>query len=342
MELAPIIVFAYDRPDHLSKTLEALAKNDLASQSVLYVYCDGAREWDGESRESRVESQENSQGNYITKRYGKMVCTKEEYDAYLKRIADTRKVAYEITGFKEVHVIEREKNIGLADNIVGAVTEIVNKYGRVITFEDDVVCTRGTLTYLNDALELYKNDEQVMHISAYMYPHKVHLPLTFFYYTPFPAGGWATWQRAWQYYNPDTVDHVQYWNRDWKKFNVLGQNHLQRQLMMNLTGELKTWYVKWYSSMRRRNGLCLYPSVSMSNNIGFDGTGETSRQKPDSFYIQNPLEYVEVKRIPIRCNRKAFRFFLHRASGHWYSKRYRKQWWNRIRTILIFWKDEKK
>ena len=46
--LAPIVVFAYDRPDHLRQTLEALAKNDLASQSVLYVYCDGAKEWGGE------------------------------------------------------------------------------------------------------------------------------------------------------------------------------------------------------------------------------------------------------------------------------------------------------
>ena len=45
MTYAPIIVFAYDRPDHLRQTLAALAKNDLAPQSVLYVYCDGAREW---------------------------------------------------------------------------------------------------------------------------------------------------------------------------------------------------------------------------------------------------------------------------------------------------------
>lgn len=47
MNLAPIIVFAYDRPDHLSKTLAALAKNDLAPQSVLYIYSDGPRDWSG-------------------------------------------------------------------------------------------------------------------------------------------------------------------------------------------------------------------------------------------------------------------------------------------------------
>ena len=85
-----------------------------------------------------------------------MCCTKEHYAAYLSRIADTRCVAHEQKGFSSVNVIEREHNIGLADNIVSAVTEIVNRYGRVIAFEDDIVTTRGCLTYLNDALELYK------------------------------------------------------------------------------------------------------------------------------------------------------------------------------------------
>ncbi len=340
MELAPVIVFAYDRPDHLSQTLGALANNDLAKESMLFVYCDGPREFGGDPNDqSRITN--NKSGNYITRRYGKMYCTKEEYDAYIQRIAEVRKVAKSQVGFKEVHVVEREKNVGLAENIISSVTEIVNWYGRVITFEDDVVCTRGTLTYLNDALELYKDDEQVMHISAYTYPHKVKLPQTFFYYSPFPAGGWATWKRAWQYFNPDVEDHVRYWQNDWKKFNILGQDHLQKQLMMNLTGELKTWYIRWYASMRRRDGLCLYPGVAMSNNIGFDGTGETSLGYAAAFYIPNPSEYVEVKRIPIKCNTKAYRFFLHRASGHWYSKRYREQWWKKIKAFFNFLKFNK-
>ena len=137
--LAPIIVFAYDRPDHLRRTLDALAKNDLASQSELYIYCDGAKE---SASAEQVE-----------------------------RIRDNRKVAHGADGFKSITIIEREKNVGLKANIVGAVTEIVNKYGRVITLEDDIVTSVGFLRYMNDALELYKDDEQVMHVSGYIYPH---------------------------------------------------------------------------------------------------------------------------------------------------------------------------
>lgn len=330
MEFAPIIVFAYDRPDHLKKTLNALAKNDLAKESVLYVYCDGAREWEDVTvRGERLAVS----GNYITKRYGKMVCSKDEYDAYVQRIAEVRKLSKEQTGFKDVHVVEREKNIGLADNIVGAVTEVVNRYGRVIAFEDDIITTRGCLTYLNDALELYEDDEQVMHISAWMYPNKGQFPTTFFYDSPYPAGGWATWQRAWQHFNPDTADHVRYWENKWKEFDIEGEDYLSRQLIGNLNGTLKTWYIKWYSSMRRRNGLCLYPGTALSNNIGWDNSGETSLPET-RYHVPHPAEYTEVKRIPIVRNKKAFSYVRVWYSGHWYSKRYRTQWINAIRSFF--------
>ena len=332
MNYAPIIVFAYDRPDHLSQTLGALAKNDLAKESVLYVYCDGPREWVSEGVRELANKRVRG-GNYITKRYGKMHCTKEEYEAYMQRIAEVRKVAKSQTGFTEVHVIEREKNIGLADNIVGAVTEIVNQYGRVIAFEDDIVTTRGCLIYLNEALELYKDDEQVMHISAWMYPNKGQFPTTFFYDSPYPAGGWATWKRAWQHFNPDTADHVRFWQDNWKDFDIEGENHLSKQLRMNLDGTLKTWYIKWYSSMRRMNGLCLYPGTAMSNNIGWDNSGETSL--PNTRYnVVNPAEYTKVERVPIVRNKKAFNYIRVWYSGHWYSKRYRIRFMNKLRRLF--------
>lgn len=324
---APIVVFAYDRPDHLSQTLASLAGNDLAGESVLFVFCDGARQWGGDHP---IQCKAD---NYIAKRYGAMLCSREDYDLYLHRIAITRKIAHDQKGFREVHVIEREHNIGLADNIVGAVTEIVNQFGRVIAFEDDIITTKGCLTYLNDALELYKNDPQVMHISAWMYPHKKKFPETFFYDSPYPAGGWATWKRAWEKFNPDTEDHVAFWKDKWKDFDIEGENHLSRQLLMNLDGRLKTWYIKWYSSIRRAGGLCLYPGIAMSNNIGWDGSGETSTNE-SRYFVESPAEYTKVERIPIQRNNRAYRYIRIWYSGHWYSKRYRRKWMSCIKHFL--------
>lgn len=325
--LAPIIVFCYNRPDHLERTLQALAKNDLASESVLYVYCDGAREWGG------ILAPKNTSENYIAKRYGAMYCTEEEYKSHIASIAETHRVAHAIEGFKEVYVVERESNIGLAANIIDAVTQVVNQYGRVIAFEDDIVSTRGCLTYLNDALELYKDDEQVMHISAWMYPNKGQFPTTFFYDSPYPAGGWATWKRAWQYFNPNTEDHVRYWKNNWKEFDIMGEDYLSRQLLGNLNGTLKTWYVKWYSTMHRMNGLCLYPGTAMSNNIGWDDSGETSLANT-RYNVANPAEYTKVQRISIKRNKKAYNYIRVWYSGHWYSRRYRVRFYNAIRKLF--------
>ena len=106
MNISPIVIFSYDRPSHLQQTLDALSKNKLADQSDLFIYCDGAK---------ATASQEQ-----------------------LRRIADNRRVAHAADGFKSVTVIERPHNVGLKANIVGAVTEVVNKYGRVITLHGHV------------------------------------------------------------------------------------------------------------------------------------------------------------------------------------------------------------
>ena len=239
MTLAPIIVFAYDRPKHLQQTLDALTKNELADQSDLFIFCDGAKSLTDERMKG---------------------VTVERYNEYLSRIEENRKVAHEASGFKSITVVEREKNIGLKANIVGAVTEIVNKYGRIITLEDDIVTSRGFLWFMNEALEMYKDEEQVMHISGYMWPHRWPLPETFFYEIPYPGGGWATWQRAWQYYDDDAAKLYHQWENRWEEFNKFGGDYLSKQLVANYEGRMNTWFIKWHAVLLEKKGLTLYQS----------------------------------------------------------------------------------
>lgn len=298
--LAPIIVFAYNRPNHLKQTLDRLAKNTLASQSVLYIYCDGAKK--------------NASSDQIT------------------QVHENRKVAHSTTGFKEVHVVERESNVGLMSNIVGAVTEIINQYGRVITLEDDIITSVGYLRYMNDALEMYKDDEQVMHISGYMWPHRYRLPETFFYPVPYPGGGWATWARAWQHYSDDAEALYQSWKDRWDEFNLFGGDYLQKQLIANYKGEMNTWFIKWHAVMLKMNALTLYPGQSLTNNIGFDD------QATNCFAITKfdvvPVDYVPVTRQAIKENKRAAREIYAFYQGRWYNRRRRKALLNKIKNFL--------
>ena len=295
--LSPVVVFSYNRPLHLKQTLEALSKNDLASESVLYIYCDGAKP--------------------------------DMLDEQKQRLLDNRQVAHSAVGFKEVHVVERERNMGLKANIVGAVTEIVNQYGRIITLEDDVVTSPGFLRFMNDALDFYANEDRVMHVSGYMWPHRGKLQNTFFYEVPYPGGGWATWARAWKYYIDDTSYLYHYWRQDWGTFNKFGGNYLQRQLEANYAGTLNTWFIKWHAVMLMRNALTLYPHTSLTNNIGFDSEA-TNCYTTTKFDVDRLAENVEVTPIPIVENKKASRVIFDFYQGYWYNRRRRRQLVNNI------------
>ncbi|MBO8460058.1 MAG: glycosyltransferase [Bacteroidetes bacterium] len=244
MNLAPIVLFVYNRPLHTEQTLMALQKNDFASESELFIFADGPKE------NAAVEQ--------------------------IEKIDEVRKIIRKKQWCGKVHIIESEVNKGLADSIVRGVTEIVNRYGKIIVLEDDVVVQKGFLRYMNDALNIYDEEERVMHISAYMYPHSCKkISETFFYNLPYPGGGWATWKRAWKYFCNDANDLYKYFNENnlWEDFNTAGSDYLQYQLEANIRGELKTWFVKWHASILMKNGLTLYPHRSLTHNIGFDASG---------------------------------------------------------------------
>jgi hypothetical protein len=270
--LAPIVLFVYNRPWHTRQTLEALSKNDLAGESILYIYADGARA--GASEEE------------------------------LKKIDEVRAIAREKAWCKEVHLIEQPVNKGLADNIVSGVTEVVNRYGKVIVLEDDIVTSSGFLKFMNNALDLYEDSDKVFHISGYMFPVSIELPDTFFY-NQASCWGWATWARAWRYYNPSAEElKVSLLNgHDISHFNLNGALDFFYQLQANIEGKLKTWAVKWHASVYLQNGLCLHPKVSLVQNIGMDGSGVHSDVN-DSFEIVIGRE-VKVYTVPLVENQKA-------------------------------------
>jgi hypothetical protein len=219
------------------------------------------------------------------------------------KIEQVRQVIRSKLWCKEVIIRESAFNKGFADSIVGGVTEVVNKHKKAIVLEDDIITSPGFIEYMNDALDFYEKEEKVMHISGYMYPHKVHLPETIFFNVPYPGGGWATWQRAWEHFISDAVYLYNHFNTatGWWKFNSFGGDFLQKQLCRNLTGDLKSWFIKWHGTLLIKNGYSLYPGTSLTNNIGFDDSGSNCSET-DKFIIDKLADKVHVTKIPIKEN----------------------------------------
>ncbi len=255
--LAPIALFLYNRPDHARRTLSFLQQNELAADSRLFIFSDGPR------------------------------TTADEV-----KVQDVRQLARTITGFKSVKLIERSVNVGLANSIISGVTQLVQEYGKVIVFEDDLLSSPYTLRYFNDALDRYQEVPEVMHIGAYMYDLKApDLPPTFFYRAA-TSWGWATWARAWQHFEPNIDVLMQQFDKERiHQFSIEGTMNFWKQMQQFKAGKNNSWAIRWYASIFLRKGLTLNPSHSLIQNIGHDGSGRHSNLE-DIYDVQMAREPV--------------------------------------------------
>lgn len=241
---APIVLFVYNRPYHTRRTLEALSKNELAMQSDLFIFADGAKE--------NASSEQ------------------------LLQIEETRKVIREKQWCKNVEIIESPKNKGLADSIIEGVTKIINQYGKIIVLEDDLLTGKYFLNYMNDALDKYENEAKVWHITSWRDPIATSNPNGSFFYPVMDCWGWATWADRWQHYKKDCAFFKKKFNGKMRKaFNIDGTDKgMWQQILDNETGKINTWAIFWYATIFLNNGLCLAPCSSLVRNIGFDNSGE--------------------------------------------------------------------
>lgn len=272
--LAPIALFVYNRPSHTLKTLEALAANDLAKDSTLYIFSDGPKQNADEET--------------------------------LNKINEVRKIIKQKQWYNEVYIKESETNKGLADSIIEGVTTIVNKHGKIIVLEDDIVVGKGFLKYMNSALNFYKNNSKVFHVSAYMFPVKGKLPLTFFYKQT-SCWGWATWKDKWQNFEP-SAEILMRKLIETEKLNYVdidGTNQFVNQLKENIEGKLKSWAVLWHFSVFLKDGLSLHPYKPLVRNIGFDNTGTNCGES--NIFDSEMIDDVPIKLIPVRDNQNVYR-----------------------------------
>lgn len=242
-KLAPIIVFVYNRPHHTKQTLEALKKNTIASQSELYIFSDGAANNDLKAKINEVR-------NYVK----------------------------DIRGFKKTTLIERRQNLGLANSIIDGVTRIINKHGKVIVLEDDIVTSPYFLKFMNDALNFYEKKKDVWHISGWNYPIDNKGLNDVFFWRLMNCWGWATWSDRWVNFEKNVEKTIKNFSKDdIKKFNIDGASDFWSQVINNKEGNINTWAIFWYAIIFKNNGLCLNPSKTFLENIGHDGSGINCR-----------------------------------------------------------------
>ncbi|MDR3358363.1 MAG: methyltransferase, TIGR04325 family [Desulfovibrio sp.] len=263
---SPIALFAFNRPEHLRQTLSALAGNDLASQSDLTIFCDGARNFEDERAVRAVAS-----------------------------------IAESVEGFASVRIVRRPRNLGLAASIIRGVSEVLETNSTVIVLEDDLTTSPYFLRYMNDGLNCYADDPKVASIHGWCFPHVVADPPETFFLHGTDCFGWATWRRAWALFEPDAGKLLAGLRK--RKlayaFNCNGTYDYMNMLDMVRAGTVGSWAVRWRAAAFLHNMYTLHPGRSLVQHKGSDGLG-TNVGVTDIFDVSLTQSPIHVAKIPVQ------------------------------------------
>ncbi|HEG4446349.1 hypothetical protein [Aeromonas salmonicida] len=241
--LSPVVMFVHTRLDHTQKTIESLSQCYLADMTRLIIFSDGARNLQEESQVNRVRS-------------------------YLKSVV----------GFREVIVIERQYNFGLAKNIFSGVSEILKNNDVAIVIEDDMLLSRSFLSYMNFNLSRFYNDASIWQISGWTPAVSLSVKdkheLSLVRSQLMPCWGWATWKNRWEKIETD-IDIIvnKFTLKDKINFNLGMSYPFYSHIIGNYIKKNTTWAIYWYASAFINNGKSIMPTNSLVTNIGSDGSG---------------------------------------------------------------------
>jgi hypothetical protein len=274
MNHAPIALFAYNRPDHVKRTVEALQRNTSAGSSDLHVFSDAARN-----------------------------------PAAEEGVALVRDYIRGIDGFRTVEIVERDQNLGLARSIIDGVTRLCNARGRVIVVEDDLLTSPHFLDFMNDGLDFYEKDERVISIHGYSYPVSGDLPDTFFLRGA-DCWGWATWKRGWDLFEADGRILLEQLatSRLTNRFDFDGAYPYTRMLSDQIAGRNDSWAIRWNASAFLKDKLTLYPGRTLVLNIGNDGSG-THCSTTEDYSGMLSGDPIGIGRIPVQEHAEARNLF---------------------------------
>lgn len=236
--LAPICLFVYSRLSETKQTVESLQGNMLSSESQLFIFSDGAKS-----------------SNSIA-----------DVDA-------VRRYIHTINGFANITIYESDVNKGLANSIISGVTQIVNRFGRVIVLEDDLLLSRNFLCFMNEALDFYENKKKVLNVSGYSFT--LNYPTGYKYDVAFSlrfaSWGWAIWKDRWELIDWELKDYKFF---RWNLFKLLkfsrGGSDLCQMLNRQMDGKIDSWAIRFDYHHYKYDYLDVFPVVSKVQYNGFN------------------------------------------------------------------------
>lgn len=246
--LAPVVIFAYNRPHHIQQTISALIENKLSSDTEVIIFSDGYKN-------------ENDKTDVLMVR------------EYLSQLKDHHP-------FKALTLHMADKNKGLPCSIIGGVTKVFETYKKVIVLEDDIVTSQGFLKFMNQALDYYEDFQNIWSVTGFVndndfldsYNSDVLLSCRA------KSWSWGTWKDRWIKNDWDVKAYQQFkWSMNKRaKFNIPGRD-MSSMLDRQQCGKIQSWAIRWCFNQYLNHSYTVLPRKTLIHNIGQDGSGTNCR-----------------------------------------------------------------
>tara|TARA_B110000211_G_C14093199_1_gene560725 strand:- start:10154 stop:11047 length:894 start_codon:yes stop_codon:yes gene_type:complete len=273
----PIAIFLYNRKELTIATLNAINNNYDSENFDLYLYIDGPNK-----------------------------------DNDLIKINEVYNVVDNFNfNFKNVFIIKRKTNIGLKESIIKGVSDILEKNEAVIVLEDDLITSKFFLNYMNDALDKFKNRNDIGSISGYSYSSEVlKIPMTYdceIYISRRPTSwGWATWKSVWD--NVDwNIKENDISNYELYLFSEIGKD-LPELLNKQWNNHIDSWAIFWALHHWKYRLFCIYPVKSLVSNNGF-GIAATHTFNGGKKYSSSIVDHLPNLDFNFKTNEKIINRF---------------------------------
>ena len=246
-KLAPVVMFVYNRLDETKRTIESLEKNFLAADSDLFIFADGPKT-------SETDTKVNEVREYIRS----------------------------IKGFKNIIITEAKRNKGLAKSNIEGISKIFQEHEKAILMEDDLSTSPNFLSFMNQALDFYGDNKNIISVTGSTFP--IDIPTGYKYDVYFShrmiSYGWGTWADRWNAIDWDLKDYSSFKYNIRENFRFMkGGEDLPRILAAYKKGKADSWSVRFVYHQYKTGAHSVHAIESKGVNIGFNSNATHTKRK---------------------------------------------------------------
>jgi hypothetical protein len=195
-----------------------------------------------------------------------------------------------------------DTNLGCRLRVSSGLDWLFDQVENAIILEDDCLPDPTFFRFCQEMLDLYRNNEKIMMISGSNLLGEWKSTAQSYHFSA--AGGiwgWASWRRAWQYYDVEMALWSDSASR-LKVSDVLGGGELYRIRSIDfdrtVVGHIDTWDYQWSFAQLLQSGLAVVSSVNLISNIGFN-VDATHTVNPRTLYANAPATPCQ---FPLQIN----------------------------------------